>query len=33
MQHSDTDSFNGLCLKPFAFYLVLLPVGTKWALI
>ena len=33
MQHSDTGSFKGLCLKPFVFYLVILPVGTKWALI
>ena len=33
MQQSDTGSFKGLCLKPFVFYLVILPVGTKWALI
>ena len=33
MRHSDTGSFKGLCLKPFVFYLVILPVGTKWALI
>ena len=31
MQHSDTDSFKDLCLKSFAFYLVILSVGSKWA--